>query len=85
MARRRYQYGSVFLRGKREKVWVGRWRESIIGPDGNEKRVPRKEVLGTKQDFPTQRLAERELEARIRPINSLTYREKASGFIPTTL
>jgi site-specific recombinase XerC len=74
MARRRFQHGSVFLRGKRKPVWVGRWRESVIGPDGNEKRVPHKEVLGTKEDFPTKRLAERELEARLSSINSLSYR-----------
>jgi hypothetical protein len=46
----------------------------VIGPDGNELRVPRKEVLGTKKDFPTKRLAERELEDRLSSINSLSYR-----------
>ena len=74
MARRRFQRGSVFLRGKRKQVWVGRWRESVIGPDGNESRILRKEVLGAKKDFPTKRLAERELEARLSSINSLSYR-----------
>jgi hypothetical protein len=64
-ARRRHQRGSVSLRGKREKVWVGRWRESVIDADGHEKRVLRKEVLGTNKDFPTKRLAERELEPRL--------------------
>jgi hypothetical protein len=27
MARRRYQIGCLFIRGKRRKVWVARWRE----------------------------------------------------------
>ena len=74
MARRRFQRGSVYARGKRNPVWVARWRESVIGPNGEEIRVQRKEVLGSKKDFPTKRLAERELEARLSPINSLTYR-----------
>ena len=74
MARRRYQRGTIYIRGKRNPVWVARWRESVSGPNGEEIRVQRKEVLGTKRDFPTKRLAERELEARLSPINSLTYR-----------
>jgi integrase len=74
MARRRYQYGTVFLRGMRKPIWVGQWRESVIGPDGQEQRVLRKEVLGTKKEFPTKRLAQRELELRLAPINSLNYR-----------
>jgi len=73
MARKRFQHGTVFLRGKTQ-VWVGQWRESVIGADGQERRVLRKEVLGTKKALPTQRLAERELEIRLAPINSLTYR-----------
>lgn len=74
MARRRYQRGSVFLRGKREQVWVGRWREDIIDQSGQCLRMQRKEVLGTKRDFPTRKLALRELETRLLPINSLNYR-----------
>jgi len=82
MARRRYQNGTVFLRGTRNAVWVGQWRESVIGSDGQEKRVLRKEVLGTKQEFPTKRLAERELAAKLSPINSLTYRGlRAASFM----
>jgi integrase len=38
------------------------------------KRVLRKEALGTKKDFPTKKLALRELERRITPINSIQYR-----------
>src|SRR5438105_4594009 len=74
MARRRFQRGSVFERGKREKVWVGRWREDVIGPDNQVRRISRKEVLGTKKDFPTKKLALRELEIRLAPINSSNYR-----------
>ncbi len=29
VARRRYQMGSLAVRGKRRKVWVARWREDV--------------------------------------------------------
>jgi len=74
MARRRFQKGSLFLRGTRDPVWVGRWREDVIGPDGKETRVLRKEVLGSKKDFPTRKLALRELGCHLAPINSAHYR-----------
>lgn len=62
MASRRFQRGSVFLRkGKRDQVWVGRWREDVIGPDQKLRRVCRKEVLGSKEEFHTKKLALREL------------------------
>src|SRR5580692_6883704 len=47
MARRRFQRGSVLLRGKRKPKWVGRWREDAINPQGKPIRFNRKEVLGT--------------------------------------
>ena len=74
MARRRFQRGSVLLRGKRKQKWVGRWREDVINKQGKLVRINRKEVLGTKSDFPTKKLAMRELELRIAPINSINYR-----------
>jgi len=73
MARRRYQRGSVFLRGKRNVVWIGRWREDIITSAGEVKRVRKSEVLGTKKDYPTKRLALRALEDRLTAINDPTY------------
>ena len=74
MARRRFQHGSVALRGKRARVWVGRWREDVINPEGRLVRINRKEVLGTTADFPTKKLALRELGLRIAPINGIHYR-----------
>ena len=70
MARRRYQRGSLALRGK---VWYGRWWEDFFGPDGRH----RKNVcvrLGTIEDFPTKKLATRELEQRLARVNSPLYR-----------
>jgi len=44
MARRRFQLGSLFQRGKNPKVWVARWWEEIINPDGSIGRRRRAEV-----------------------------------------
>ena len=74
MARRRYQRGSVFLRGKTKQVWVGRWREDVCDSQGQINRVRKNEVLGSLKDFPTKRLAIRELEARVSPVNQPNYR-----------
>lgn len=71
MARRRYQKGSVkFVDGK----WRGRWREDVVLTNGTIKRVNKKKVLGTKEDFATKRLASRDLELILAPINSVHYR-----------
>jgi integrase len=74
MARRRYQQGRVFLRGKNPAKWVGRWREDILLDSGEVKRVERSIVLGTKTEIPTERLARRRLEILVAPINSVSYR-----------
>jgi integrase len=75
MARRRWQEGTVQLRhGLRNDVWVGRWREDFINADGTISRRCCKEVLGTKRELPTKRLAIRELAKRLAPINSTDYR-----------
>src|SRR6266566_4558968 len=71
VARRRYQKGSIrFVNGK----FRGRWREDVILPNGSVKRLNRKMVLGTKEDFRTKREAQRKLDLILAPINSLDYR-----------
>ena len=75
MARKRFQRGCLFLRGKRRPVWVAQWREDII-ENGELRRVLKKEVLGTKSDYPTRKLALRELENRLTPINNTAYRPR---------
>ena len=79
MARRRYQQGTLKLIGKRLKKWQARWREDVVTPDGQIKRVRKNEILGTLKEYPTRRLAERELERRLSPINRLDYRPKRSS------
>ena len=77
LARRRFQKGSLFLgKRKRQPVWVGRWVEDEIGSDGKVRRIHRSQVLGTKDEFPTRRLALRELQARLDVVNAPAYRAR---------
>ncbi len=77
MVRRRFQRGSLFKRGKREKVWVARWWEDIINADGTMGKMRRSIVIGTVVDFATRRLAMSALTERLRSVNSGTQRPQA--------
>lgn len=77
LARRRYQKGMLVPKEKHDKkgrvdrersVWIGRWREDEVR-EGCVYRVRRYVVLGTFVDFPTRKLAHRELDKRISSIN----------------
>lgn len=78
MARRRYQRGCVFVRGTKRKVWVLRFREDVILPDGQIARVNRSEILGPLADIPTRRIAQRLAESRLRAINQGVYRPRTT-------
>ncbi len=73
MARRRYQKGRLFLRGK-TPVWVGRWREDVVTADGLVKRIEKSTVLGGKAELSTRCLAARRLELLLARINAPSYR-----------
>jgi len=73
LARKRYQTGCVFLRGK-NPVWIGRYREDVIGADGKVFRKRTSIVLGSKREFPTKRLAVRRMEQHLARINAVGYR-----------
>src|SRR5437660_10721658 len=75
--RARYQRGSLTLRGKRRQVWVGRWREDVPQPDQTVKRIHRREILGTFEDYPSKRLALRLLDEKLSGMNSFTYKPTA--------
>jgi len=79
LARRRLQRGTLLLLGTRtEKRWYGRWRQSEL-VDGKEVRHRVQEFLGTLADFPTKKLALRELAARLGTVNSPTYRARPTA------
>src|SRR3954454_3321104 len=79
LARKRYQRGSLRLRGKLKRVWVAKWREDVKLPDGTVRRIQKGEVLGTLKEYKTRRLAERALEQRLAEVNSLTYQPKPTA------
>lgn len=81
MARRRYQKGQLLLKGRRQKVWVARWREDVLRPNGSTYRLRRSERLGTLKEYPTRRLAERALELRLARagVNALDYEPRPTA------
>jgi len=70
MARRRYQEGCLFTRGVGgRKVWVARWREDILLPDGTVGRIMRSQVLGPVCRIPSRREARQLMHSLLRPTN----------------
>jgi integrase len=70
LARRRLQRGYLYLR---KTSWFGRWREDVLD-DGRVRRRYRNVRLGTLAEFPTEKLAQRELDSRTAEVNALDYR-----------
>lgn len=46
MIRRRFQNGCLTMKGKGQKMWVARWRETMLQPDNTLSKVLRSRVLG---------------------------------------
>ena len=78
MARCRYQDGCLFIRGKRRKVWVARWREDVIQPDGAVIRVLRSETLGPVSEITSRREARILMQCRLVLLNSGQRRAEAT-------
>src|SRR5260370_24263607 len=72
LARRRYQKGQILF-SKSRQLWLGRYREDTIRPDGTIIRARPQIVLGTKKELPTQRLATRKLDEILSRINDREY------------
>jgi integrase len=74
MARRRYQQGGLTLRGDK---WKARWREDVI-QEGVIKRIERWKTLGTRDDYPTKRLAQAALADQLQEnkVNNRDYRPR---------
>jgi integrase len=75
--KKHFQHGSLFKRGKKNKVWVARYWEPIIGPNGESKRVRRSEILGSVAKIPTKRDAEIVLSNLLRRFNNTNYNPRA--------
>jgi integrase len=67
--RRKFQCGSLFQRGKRNKVWVARWWEEAIDGEGKSIRVRRSEILGKVAEITSHRQAANLLYQRMQRIN----------------
>jgi len=78
MIRRRYQTGSLVVRGKRKKVWVARWREPVLAANGTLKSVRRSEIIGTLAVFHTRRQARALLESRLHEVNHTLQKPQSS-------
>src|ERR1700722_13097586 len=75
MARPRYQDGSLFIRGKRTKVWAARWREDVFREDGTLNRTQRTVVLGSLAEL-SRREARSLLQRRVSDINQGRHRAR---------
>jgi integrase len=69
LMRRRYQKGTLLLRGKREPVWIGRWLDDEVRSDGTIHRRHKSAVLGLASEL-SKREARRELDKILAPINA---------------
>jgi len=78
VARRRYQSGCLFKRGKRRKVWIARWREDVIRPNGSLGRIQRSIVLGLVSEVPTRRQAQMQLDQHLQMLNQSQQRPQAT-------
>lgn len=77
MARRRFQAGWLYKRGKRRKVWVGRWREDVMQVNGTIGEIRRSVVLGLVAELPTRREAQVRLEEKLRSVNQGTSKPES--------
>src|SRR5690348_3960503 len=75
--KKHFQHGSLFKRGKKNKVWVARYWEPAIGPNGEAVRIRRSEIIGTVAELPTRRDAELILSNRLRRLNSANYHPRS--------
>jgi hypothetical protein len=73
VARPRWQQGWLFQRGKRTKKWIGRYREDVIGEDGQRRRRSRSVVLGPVREV-SKRQAQRKLSDYLAAINQGTHK-----------
>src|SRR5258708_14821287 len=76
MTRPRYQEGCLWTRGKRRKMWVVRWRENVLQPDGSVRRIQRAETLGPVSKI-TRQQARAFLQAEAATINLRQRRPQA--------
>jgi integrase len=79
MARKRFQRGQLI---RSASGWTARYWEDVVDDEGRvifdkngkPKRIRPKQFLGTLEDYPTKRLAQRALDDMLAPINKIDYK-----------
>ena len=79
MARRRYQNGTIFVRGKRNPLFIGRYRKDEIQQDGTIKRHQCKVMLGLVSELRTEKNARRVFEPFLAEVNAVDFRPGRVG------
>ena len=88
---KRYQQGTVFKQGKKQKVWYGTFRDDVIKTDGTIERRKRKVRLGAFAELPSKQAALTELQKHMtlssKPKTGMTLAELTerwqSAVVPT--
>jgi integrase len=75
---RKYQRGSLSVRGKRQKVYVLRYYESVLLPDHSRARARRSRILGEVSEIGTKRKAWEIAETIMREANLSMRRPEAT-------
>lgn len=69
MARRRYQTGSILIRGARRKMYVLRYYEPVLLPNGGTGSIRKSVVLGAVHDIGNKKQAMQVAQTHLRHIN----------------
>lgn len=77
MARRRYQTGSIFVRGTRRKVYVLRYYEPVLLPNGKVGSTRKAVVLGAVSEIGTKKQAMMVAENCLRSVNGGQHRPQS--------
>ena len=73
--RKRYQRGSLILKGNQQKVWYLRWLEDVI-ENGVLRRMHRSTRIGSLEQFPTRTEAQKEADRIVSEVNDSEYRAR---------
>lgn len=77
MARRRYQTGSILVRGTKRKVYVLRYYEPVLLPNGTVGKTRKSVVLGSVAEVGTKRQAMVMAEESLRKFNGGEFRPQS--------
>ena len=74
MIRRRFQNGCLTIKGKGQKMWVARWRETVLRADNTLGKILRSKILG-----PVSQISKSEARNLLANCLRSTFRRGISG------